>query len=122
MALRVAPNGELTKRRASTNSNSKTLSEYQAATRPLRSNSKRPSRGPITTPCKPSAPPVSQSSLLASSIRIKPTPNVTISRVRSVPRMMVALHSAPSKVALAMPTASPTSGSGMTNLANSAAE
>ena len=75
----------------------------------------------MTTPCSPSAPPVSQSSLLASSSRIRPTPSVTISRVRSLPRMMVNEQAAPSSVAVTMPTASPTSGSGMTSLANSAA-
>ena len=47
--------------------------------------------GPITTPCRPSAPPVSQSSLLASSYRIEATPSVTISRVRSVPRRISTL-------------------------------
>ena len=48
-------------------------------------------------------------------------PSVTISRVRSLPRMMVMLHSAPSAVDNATAAARPTSGSGITCLANSAA-
>ena len=39
--------------------------------------------GPSTTPCRPSAPPVTASKRLASSYRIEATPSVTISRVRS---------------------------------------
>jgi hypothetical protein len=49
-------------------------------------------------------------------------PSVTMRRVRSVPRMMVNEQTAPSAVAATMPTARPTSGSGITCLANSAAE
>jgi hypothetical protein len=76
----------------------------------------------MVTPCKPSEPPVSQSSLLASSSNSKAMPSVTMSRVRSVPRMMVNEQTAPSAVAATMPTARPTSGSGITCLANNAAE
>ena len=47
-------------------------------------------------------------------------PSVTMSRVRSVPRKMVSEHSAPSSVAQAMPNSRPTSGSGITCLANKA--
>ena len=104
------------------NSTSSTVSEYQAAVRPDRSNSKRPSSGPMTTPCRPSEPPVSQSSLLASSSRIRATPSVTISRVRSLPRWMVTETSrAPAPSPPRPPPARPTSGSGITCLANSAA-
>ena len=121
MALSVAPKGDCTMRRASKKNTSSTVSEYQAAVRPYRSNSNLPSTGPIITPCRPSAPPVSQSSLLASSSITRPTPSVTMRRVRSVPRMMVSDATAPSTVAAPMPTARPTSGSGITCLANSAA-
>ena len=48
-------------------------------------------------------------------------PSVTISRVRSLPRRMVRLHTAPSAVATAIANSRPTSGSGMTSLANRAA-
>ena len=75
----------------------------------------------MVTPCRPSAPPVSQSSLLASSNRISVSPSVTMMRVRSVPRRMVSENSAPSSVPATVPTSRPTSGSGMTCLANSAA-
>ena len=122
IALSVAPNGECTSRRISRNSTSITASEYQAAVRPNRSNSNRPSTGPITTPCRPSAPPVSQSSLLASSSSSSAVPSVTISRVRSVPRRIVMLATrAEQRADSTIATTRPTSGSGITCLANSAA-
>ena len=66
-------------------------------------------------------PPVMWSNLLASSSSTSAMPIVTISRVRSVPRTIIGLVSAPSSAAAAVPTARPTSGSGITCLANSAA-
>ena len=81
-----------------------------------------PSSGPITTPCRPSAPPVSQSSLLASSSRIR-----RHAQRHHQPRQVGAAQdqraasARPAARPRAMPTARPTSGSGITCLANSAA-
>ena len=75
----------------------------------------------MTTPCRPSAPPVMSSNLFASSYSTSAMPIVTISRVRSVPRTIIGLVARPSTAPIAVPTASPTSGSGITCLANSAA-
>ncbi|RYY80674.1 MAG: hypothetical protein EOO24_43175, partial [Comamonadaceae bacterium] len=51
---------------------------------------------------------------------MRPTPSVTISRVRSVPRRMVTLATAASAVPATMPTARPTSGSGIVSLGHAA--
>ena len=122
IAIKVAPNGECTRRRAKAKNTKAVTNEYQAATLPSRSNSKRPSTGPIRTPCRPSAPPVRSSSLLANSSKIRAAPRVTIRRVRSLPRKMVTLHNKPSAAVSTAATHNPNKGSGTRCLANKAAE
>ena len=72
----------------------------------------------MVTPCRPSAPPVSQSSLLASSYKMSAKPSVTISRVRSLPRKMVSDITAPASAETTVPATSPVSGSPVRCLAS----
>jgi hypothetical protein len=106
-------------RRATRNSSSSTPANSRRAVRPARSNSNLPSTGENIRPWMPSVPPVSQSSLLASSSRISATPSVTIRRVRSVPRSTVRLATRPSTAGQRpWPTSRPRCGSGITCLQN----
>ena len=75
----------------------------------------------MITPCKPSAPPVSQSSLLANSCKMRATPKVTMMRVRSEPRNTPKLHTAPNTAVTNMAINKPNNGSGCRCLANKAA-
>ena len=85
------PNGEWISRRLTRNRRNSTMSEYQYATRPHRSKLNMPNSGHMRTPCRPSAPPVSQLALLASSISRRPKPSVIMISARWRKRAMMKL-------------------------------
>ena len=80
---------------------------------PNRSNSNSPSTGAMTMPCRPSKPPVMFEKRLASSRSSSAMPSVTISRVRSAPRMTRNEVTKPSAMAARPAMSSASTGSSM---------
>ena len=81
-----------------------------------------PEERAMATPCRPSAPPVSDAQEFATSRRMSETPSVTMRRVRSLPFSTSGLVTSPRSADVLMPKTSPMSGSAVTCLASSPAE
>src|SRR5215475_10893301 len=99
IARRDRPNGECTMRRASRNSRNSTIRQYQKPVLPNMSKANIPRIGCISMPCSPSVPPVMLEKRSPSASIKSAMPSVTISRVRSTPRMTRKLVKKPSTIA-----------------------